>query len=217
MLPFLSNGWIKAFVQDGDCWHLLGSAEQHQAVASPPPVCAASSCVGPCSADLDGVLFNARFSKCVCEGFAIKLLSPWGRRRAVGGVTSVRAPVGPNSPEQPHLGPLPRTLCPSLRLRSGLSLQSFMKLPSCCCCLTGGFPSTWSFPHWCTTSRLHGIKRKNLRGRILLSLPFRVLAGLTCFVQRSITRQAWQRAGEVVVCWGRRTCSTCGEEVPKGL
>ena len=92
-------------------------------------------------------------SASVCVGgFAIKLLSPWGRKRGVGGVTSVRAPVGLNSPDQPHLRPLPlhpvyrampRTLCPSLHLRSGLSLQSsFMKLPSCCCCLTSGSAST---------------------------------------------------------------------------
>lgn len=82
-------------------------------------------------------------------GFAITLLSPWGRNRGVTSVTSARAPVGLNSPDQPHLGPLPptprmpRTPCSSLHSRSGLSLQSsFVKLPSCCCCLTSVSPST---------------------------------------------------------------------------
>lgn len=128
----------------------------------------------------------------VCGRFAVKLLSHLGRKRGVGSATSVRAPVGLNSPNQLHLGTLPpqlvcrampHTLRPLFHLRSSLNLQSsFMKLPSCCCCLMSGSLSTWSFPHWCTTSPLHGSKRKNLRGRILLPLPCTVLAALTCFM-----------------------------------
>ena len=160
----------------------------------PSQVTALQSWVGSCS---------VQGSANVCVGFAVKPLSPRGRRRGgAGSVTSARAPVGLNSPDQPRLGPLPlRPVCratpcslsPSLRLRSGWSLQSsFTKLPSCCCCLARGSPSTWSFPHWCTTAPVDGFKRKTLRGRILLPLPC-LRAWRTAASQGRHGKESWRR------------------------